>query len=90
MDIARISEISYNEFVGKYLSKNLPCLLNERFTKNWKSRKEWISGGKPCFKFLRKSFGMDIIKIRRQQKFYSLRKRYKQIRRFEQRPFVGN
>ena len=29
--------------------------------------------------------------IRRQQKFYSLPKgRYKQIRRFEQRPFVGN
>ncbi len=27
--------------------------------------------------------------IRKQQKFYSLPKRYKQIRRFEQRPFVG-
>ena len=28
--------------------------------------------------------------IRRQQKFYSLPERYKQIQRFEQRPFVGN
>ncbi len=28
--------------------------------------------------------------INKQQKFYSLPKRYKQIRRFEQRPFVGN
>ena len=27
--------------------------------------------------------------IKTQQKFYSLPKRYKQIRRFEQRPFVG-
>ncbi len=28
--------------------------------------------------------------INKQQKFYSLPKRYKQIRRFKQRPFVGN
>ncbi len=29
-------------------------------------------------------------RVRRQQKFYSLHKLYKQIRRFEQRPFVVN
>jgi hypothetical protein len=60
MEIARISEITYNEFVENYLSKNLPCLLDERFTRNWKSRQEWICSGKPCFEFLRKSFGMRI------------------------------
>ena len=30
------------------------------------------------------------INLNKQQKFYSLPKRYKQIRRFEQRPFAGN
>ena len=57
MEIARISEISYSEFVDKYLSKNLPCLFAGSFTMNWKSRQEWVSDGKPCFDFLRKSFG---------------------------------
>ena len=58
MEISRISEITYNEFVGTYLAENLPCLLDERFTRNWKSRQEWISDGKPCFRFLKRSFGM--------------------------------
>jgi hypothetical protein len=63
MEIARVSEISYSEFVDEYLSKNLPCLLNENFTRNWRSRKEWVRSGKPCFEFLRKQFGMQTVNI---------------------------
>ncbi|XP_028392950.1 2-oxoglutarate and iron-dependent oxygenase JMJD4-like isoform X2 [Dendronephthya gigantea] len=56
MEISRVSEIGYQEFVQKYLLGNLPCLLDERFTRNWKSRQEWVCDGKPNFEFLRESF----------------------------------
>ena len=58
MEISRISELlSYNEFVENYLSKNCPCLFDENFTRNWRSRKEWITQGKPNFDFLKEAFG---------------------------------
>lgn len=60
-DIPRVANISYEEFVERFLSKNLPCLLSEVHTRSWKSRQEWTLKGKPCFEFLRKTFGGAIV-----------------------------
>ena len=55
--IPHVSNISYQEFVAKFLTKNVPCLLEEIHTRSWRSRQEWILNGKPHFEFLRENFG---------------------------------
>ncbi len=78
----------------------LPVLSNLQEIRNWKlleiskSRMLRTSTSYHCQRLnLMQHFDTDdnITHIKRQQKFYSLPKRHKQIRRFEQRrPFVGS
>ena len=56
--VDRISiEITQNQFQDLYLNPNKPCVLTEVFTRDWRSRREWVHNGKPNFEYLSDKFG---------------------------------
>ncbi|KAI8870836.1 Clavaminate synthase-like protein [Ramicandelaber brevisporus] len=36
------ADLSVNDFVDRYMSRNIPVLLGSKFTSNWTARKEWV------------------------------------------------
>ncbi|XP_057804465.1 arginine-specific demethylase JMJ20 [Salvia miltiorrhiza] len=56
-------ELSYAEFVEKYLDKNQPVILTG-LTDDWRARKDWVSGdGKPNLRFFSDQFGGSRVQV---------------------------
>lgn len=55
---------SYDEFFTKYLVTNQLCILSEKATKYWRSRRDWVGqDGLPNFDFLHKTFGKTTVPV---------------------------
>ncbi|KAJ1728414.1 hypothetical protein LPJ72_005487 [Coemansia sp. Benny D160-2] len=66
MDIAEIerrSDISAEEFAQNHLRANRPVVLGAGFTENWRSRREWVDGGRPNFARLREIYGEAVVAV---------------------------
>ncbi|KAJ9577233.1 hypothetical protein L9F63_006207 [Diploptera punctata] len=69
-------DISYNEFFTKYLCKNLPCILQIKATKNWKSVNEWTLNKKPNFTYIAEKFGSAAVPVANcDEKYYNAQKK---------------
>ncbi|KAJ6970553.1 hypothetical protein NC653_034979 [Populus alba x Populus x berolinensis] len=56
-------EISYNEFVERYLAKNQPVVLTGLMD-DWKACKDWVfDSGKPNLKFFSTHFGNSKVQV---------------------------
>ena len=56
-DLERVGCIKYEEFFRDYLEANQLCIFSSELTKHWRSRKEWVTDGKPNLGFLANKFG---------------------------------
>ncbi len=74
-------------FLANYPFDTMKCVFGERSARQTVRSKTFLSA--KCI--FRQNFDrMSFNKVNKQQRFYSLPKQYKQTRRFEQTPFVGN
>ena len=68
--IGFLSGLSEEEFFGKFLLTNKPCLFDAQMTREWRSRREWVTEGKPDVKYLKTMFGMYLLCIGRSTKMF--------------------
>jgi hypothetical protein len=56
-------EVSYSEFVQKYLEKNQPVVLTDLMD-DWKACKDWVfDNGKPNLQFFSTHFGISRVQV---------------------------
>ncbi|XP_053569709.1 2-oxoglutarate and iron-dependent oxygenase JMJD4 [Bombina bombina] len=55
---------SYSKFFHDYLLTNSPCLFSAKFTKEWGSRKTWVTAeNKPDWDYLLQNFGNAVVPV---------------------------
>ena len=63
-EIFRIHQhLEYSDFFCNFLLRNRPCLFSSEFTKNWASRRDWVTGGEgstPNLNFIEKLLDEDV------------------------------
>ena len=56
-DVTRVHTITYGDFFRDFLLANQLCVFSSEITEDWRSRKEWVTNGKPNLEFLSNRFG---------------------------------
>lgn len=56
-DVTRVHTITYGDFFRDFLLENQLCVFSSEITEDWRSRKEWVTNGKPNLEFLSNRFG---------------------------------
>jgi len=56
-DLERVGTVKYEEFFRDFLEPNQLCIFSSELTKDWRSRKDWVTDGRPNFDLLSKEFG---------------------------------
>lgn len=56
-DVTRVHTITYGDFFKDFLLANQLCVFSSEITEDWRSRKEWVTNGKPNLEFLSNRFG---------------------------------
>ncbi|XP_067018397.1 2-oxoglutarate and iron-dependent oxygenase JMJD4-like isoform X3 [Acropora muricata] len=62
-DVTRMHTITYGDFFRDFLLANQLCVFSSEITEDWRSRKEWVTNGKPNLEFLSNRFGHAIAPV---------------------------
>lgn len=62
-DVTRVHTITYGDFFKDFLLANQLCVFSSEITEDWRSRKEWVTNGKPNLEFLSNRFGHAIAPV---------------------------
>ncbi|XP_074629189.1 2-oxoglutarate and iron-dependent oxygenase JMJD4-like isoform X2 [Acropora palmata] len=62
-DVTRVHTITYGDFFRDFLLENQLCVFSSEITEDWRSRKEWVTNGKPNLEFLSNRFGYAIAPV---------------------------
>jgi hypothetical protein len=62
-------DISYDDFVSKYMQKNVPVII-KGLCDDWKAKSKWVrqidGKGVPNLEYLRETFGADVVPVHEQ------------------------